>query len=121
MFLLIHSSHFLLVQHHHISIHLMFLLIKTQAQCLPIWSDFNTSHVSINQLSSASSSGWLSYFNTSHVSINLGKNFSFLSQEYFNTSHVSINQDGTTFVTFREHNFNTSHVSINPVSPLRTM
>ena len=53
-----------------ISIHLMFLLIKTLYNNICVGWHFNTSHVSINLDAVSSSNSAVIYFNTSHVSIN---------------------------------------------------
>ena len=77
----------------YISIHLMFLLIGITGVIIRAGSgDFNTSHVSINQIWIQMHNVWHQYFNTSHVSINLlSAAFQICSKLNFNTSHVSIN------------------------------
>ena len=54
----------------YISIHLMFLLIEKKAVIWSLPSNFNTSHVSINQMLILWSAAAGGNFNTSHVSIN---------------------------------------------------
>ena len=93
----------------------MFLLIIEPIGYLSQNHYFNTSHVSINRISSACFSGSMSYFNTSHVSINRASRFFYQGDwiisihlmfllifycppipillRYFNTSHVSINPE----------------------------
>ncbi len=80
------------------------------------WSgeNFNTSHVSINQICPEISSIVLGNFNTSHVSINLYNcGYTTIFLQHFNTSHVSINHTKNLFKTINKWYFNTSHVSIN--------
>ena len=121
----------------YISIHLMFLLIGITGVIIRAGSgDFNTSHVSINQIWIQMHNVWHQYFNTSHVSINLlSAAFQICSKLNFNTSHVSINlriacSDGlckpisihlmfllipplSAITSDTACYFNTSHVSIN--------
>ncbi len=77
-----------------ISIHLMFLLIpRLFLRLRSRHAYFNTSHVSINQLSVVQQTLSKSHFNTSHVSINLLLlSVTRKSLNNFNTSHVSINR-----------------------------
>ena len=100
---------------------------------------FNTSHVSINPVSSLSNFFVQLYFNTSHVSINraqrlhtfqcspisihpmflliaMGFRIPFPVFVNFNTSHVSINLITSRDIYFVEEDFNTSHVSINLIN-----
>ena len=114
----------------------MFLLIGITGVIIRAGSgDFNTSHVSINQIWIQMHNVWHQYFNTSHVSINLlSAAFQICSKLNFNTSHVSINRrlacsDGlckpisihlmfllislTIAAMYTDNYFNTSHVSIN--------
>ena len=93
MFLLIISAGTMQTGIIYISIHLMFLLIGITGVIIRAGSgDFNTSHVSINQIWIQMHNVWHQYFNTSHVSINLlSAAFQICSKLNFNTSHVSIN------------------------------
>ena len=71
MFLLIISAGTMQTGIIYISIHLMFLLIGITGVIIRAGSgDFNTSHVSINQIWIQMHNVWHQYFNTSHVSIN---------------------------------------------------
>ena len=75
-----------------ISIHLMFLLITKSSFTAFPRTDFNTSHVSINQKLLTLSLKVHPHFNTSHVSINRGLMYGAADLlRNFNTSHVSIN------------------------------
>ena len=76
-----------------ISIHLMFLLIRTRSAENAWHCNFNTSHVSINLFICYLEIGGILNFNTSHVSINRRTAKGTLDRrKNFNTSHVSINQ-----------------------------
>ena len=94
MFLLIISAGTMQTGIIYISIHLMFLLIGITGVIIRAGSgDFNTSHVSINQIWIQMHNVWHQYFNTSHVSINrLSAAFQICSKLNFNTSHVYINR-----------------------------
>ena len=135
MFLLILPLVLIRSQKIRISIHLMFLLIDEAIAVVYDDSNFNTSHVSINQDTENGSApaGVISiHLMFLLIGFSCSSVFSFL--HYFNTSHVSINRGKCVLGYFcrlisihlmfllieyleaqgdPQKNFNTSHVSIN--------
>ena len=136
MFLLIDKTPHMARCVQSISIHLMFLLIPAQRREVRAVKDFNTSHVSINQLLTLNFF-WFINFNTSHVSINqtetrktafwgrisihlmflliwtqglLGRSMNQISIHLMFLLIASGNTNAP-----RKTNFNTSHVSINQI------
>ena len=97
-----------------VSIHLMLLLIMTGDVIAEKKTRFNTSHVTINHMSTYNIHAGHSCFNTSHVTINhvapVGKRWNYIC---FNTSHVTINRVQRYNRWQCVHCFNTSHVTIN--------
>ncbi len=78
----------------------MFLLIVFVPSSGTKYSNFNTSHVSINPLIKWGMKEAECHFNTSHVSINPLIKWGMKEAEcHFNTSHVSINRN---LVAFRQ-------------------
>ena len=70
MFILIYRRRAMRLTLKTISIHLMFILICTGGHQPPAFTDFNTSHVYINQGLRLLGRTFCRYFNTSHVYIN---------------------------------------------------
>ena len=94
----------------------MFLLIDEAIAVVYDDSNFNTSHVSINQDTENGSApaGVISiHLMFLLIGFSCSSVFSFL--HYFNTSHVSINLSSDRHACVVLYHFNTSHVSINRI------
>ena len=116
MFLLISFSVFFPPPGSVISIHLMFLLIAGEENGRGGKRNFNTSHVSINQISQKICLRWKSYFNTSHVSINLEAAFCYSCGRRISIHLMFLLIKLLSVMPALNVYFNTSHVSINPSS-----